>query len=197
MPETPAAETAILTIGYGGRTLDEFLQLLCSHAVQYVVDVRSVPYSQHRPEFNRESLHTALADHGIKYLFMGDCLGGRPADSDCYIDGRVDYLRCRSKDWFQAGIKRLQAASAGSHQIVLMCSEGKPENCHRTKLIGEEVVAQRGRVLHIDEKGNSVEHSEVMARLSDPQMGLFEPPASVTMSRKRYDAPREERRRSG
>ena len=61
MPEVTAQTTAILTIGYGGRTLDDFLRLLRSHGVQYVIDVRSVPGSRHRPEFCGDPLRMCYA----------------------------------------------------------------------------------------------------------------------------------------
>lgn len=186
----------ILTIGYGNRSLDDFVALLCSLGVEYLIDIRSVPHSQHRPEFSGGSLRETLRSSGIRYVFMGDCLGGRPDDPDCYVNGKVDYLRCRNRDWFRAGLKRLETAWASTQHVVLMCSEGKPEKCHRSKLIGEELTALRIPVLHVDESGALVPHPTVMDRLDDGQLTLFESPESATMSRKRY-APRRQDGGSG
>lgn len=179
----------ILTIGYGNREMDEFLQLLQDLDVRYLVDVRSVPQSQYRREFSRDSLRCVLAAHGIRYVYMGDCLGGRPSDQSCYVDGRVDYERCRATDAFQAGIARLRKAWTESHRVVLMCSESRPEHCHRAKLIGEELVTHHVPVLHVNQLGTLLSHSEVMGRLTGGQLGLFGPPTAALMSRKRHAQP--------
>src|SRR5436305_1865216 len=90
-------ETPIRTIGYGARSVDEFVSELAAGRAEYLVDVRSAPYSRFKPEFSRKSLAARLEREGVRYVFMGDTLGGRPDDPDCYdAEGRVDYERCRS-----------------------------------------------------------------------------------------------------
>ncbi|MHB8598168.1 MAG: DUF488 family protein [Ktedonobacteraceae bacterium] len=46
--------------------------------------MRSRPYSKFNPDFSQVALEKRLKQHGIKYMFMGDSLGGRPDDSSCY-----------------------------------------------------------------------------------------------------------------
>ena len=72
----------ILTIGYGLREIVELIALLERHGVEYVGDVRSVPYSR-RPEYAREQFERLLGAAGIRYVFLGDTLGGRPDDPGC------------------------------------------------------------------------------------------------------------------
>jgi len=91
----------VYTIGYGARDLDDFIQVLLTNGIVYLIDVRSKPYSRYKPEFSKDALQCHLHEHGIRYVFMGDLLGGRPADSDCYVDGKVDYDKCRQKAFFQ------------------------------------------------------------------------------------------------
>ncbi|MDE0124390.1 MAG: DUF488 family protein [Bryobacterales bacterium] len=43
----------LCTIGYGGRTLREFLDCLASHGIETLVDVRFRPYIR-RVEFNKD-----------------------------------------------------------------------------------------------------------------------------------------------
>ena len=133
----------IYTIGYGDRSLDAFIALLHANAIVYLLDVRTAPYSRFKPEFNKEALTKALAVQGIRYLFVGDSLGGRPDDPACYVDGRVDYDRVREQPFFQRGIARVQSAYAQQIRVALMCSESKPEQCHRSKLIGEAPTPRR------------------------------------------------------
>jgi len=130
----------VLTIGYGSRTLDEFVDLLHAVGATDLADVRSAPYSRYKPEFSREPLGAHLAEAGIRYIFMGDALGGRPDDPGCYdASGHVDYERCRLRPEFARALEALEAGRESGLRIVLMCSEQRPEECHRSKLVAEEL----------------------------------------------------------
>lgn len=181
--------TPILTFGYGKRSLDECLGLLREHAVEYVVDVRSAPYSRFKPEFSKDPLRAELKRHGIRYVFMGEELGGRPDDPTCYDeDGRVDYLACRGRPAFVAGIDRLRTATAGGHRVALMCSEGRPEDCHRTKLVADFLLEQGVPIAHIDERDRVCTHDEVLDRLRGNQLNLLgvDDPEVLHKSRGQY-----------
>lgn len=43
-----------------------------------LLDVRGSPYSKFKPEFSKEVLQLRLERARIRYLFMGDTLGGSP-----------------------------------------------------------------------------------------------------------------------
>ena len=96
----------IFTIGYGDRSIESFIETLKRHDIAYLIDVRSAPYSRYKPEFSKESLENALRGNGIRYVFMGAQLGGRPEDPDCYVDGKVDYESLRNKGFYKEGIGR-------------------------------------------------------------------------------------------
>lgn len=154
---TMAEPVLLLTIGYGGsRTSDEFVGLLRRHGVKYLVDVRTKPYSKFRQEFCREALEAILRRGGLVYVYMGDTLGGLPADPTCYTDGKVDYTKIRERDWFIQGLARLQNGWKSGHRMALMCAELEPERCHRSKLIGEALAACGVAVGHIDESGGII-----------------------------------------
>ncbi len=180
----------IYTVGYGDRSLDAFMAVLRANAIAYLLDVRTAPYSRFKPEFNKEALAKALAVQGIRYVFVGDSLGGRPDDPTCYVDGRVDYDRVRERPFFQQGIDRVQAAYAQQRHVALMCSEGRPEQCHRSKLIGEALAARNIPVVHIDETDRLLTHAEAILRLTDGQLNLFGQESFA--SRKRYASVEEE-----
>lgn len=165
--EKSEATVPIFTIGYGSRSVDEFIQVLQEHEIAYLIDVRSAPYSRYKPEFSRERLDAELEQHGIRYVFMGDTLGGRPDDEDCYdVNGKVDYAKLKITEHYLSGIKRLQGAFTQQQRVVLMCSEGKPEQCHRSKLIGESLEEQNIRVTHIDENDELQSHDEFIKELT-------------------------------
>jgi uncharacterized protein (DUF488 family) len=177
----------IRTIGYGGRSLWELLHELGRFETEYLVDVRSSPYSRFTPEFSREALAAELEPRGIRYVFMGDALGGRPEEASCYApDGKIDYARCRMRPAFQQGVEVLDAGVEGGSRIVLMCSESKPQECHRTKLVAEELVRIGVPVAHIDERGVERTHDEIMGMITAGQATLFGGHVAATTSRKQY-----------
>ncbi|MBL7163797.1 MAG: DUF488 domain-containing protein [Anaerolineales bacterium] len=178
--------TPIHTIGYGARDMDAFLAALQSQQIQYLIDVRTSPYSSYKPEFSKATLQKALETNGIRYIFMGDTLGGQPDDPGCYTNGKVDYEKVAGQSFYQEGIARLHEASRQGQRVVLMCSEGKPENCHRTKLIGQTLTAQVLEVLHIDENDDVITQKQVLLRLTDGQPSLFGDEFFSFTSRKRY-----------
>jgi uncharacterized protein (DUF488 family) len=143
----------IYTIGYGNRSIQEFLDLLLRYHIEYVIDVRSQPYSRYSPDFSKKALEQHLQQQGIRYIFMGDTLGGRPEDETCYIDGRVDYSIVCTKAFYQQGIQRLRTAWEKQLGVALLCAEIKPQECHRSKLIGNTLFEQQIAVAHIDENG--------------------------------------------
>ena len=106
----------LFSIGYGARTLTEFIAALKSNRVEYLIDVRTSPYSKFKPEFSKELLQQNLTRAGIRYLFMGDLLGGQPKDPACQTDGKVDYDKVRAQPFFQEGIDRLRKAFAQQRQ---------------------------------------------------------------------------------
>jgi len=180
------SHTPIYTIGYGEREIEPFLEVLCRYQIQYLLDVRTSPYSRYKPEFSKAALQNTLEASGIHYLFMGDVLGGQPEDDACYTDGKVDYGKVTQSESYGEGIKRLHKASRQGQHVVLMCSEGKPENCHRSKLVGKTLTAEGVEVLHIDEKDTLITQKEVLLRLTGGQPSLFGDDFFTFTSRKRY-----------
>jgi uncharacterized protein (DUF488 family) len=177
----------LFTIGYGARSLDEFIAGLKANGIEFLLDVRTSPYSKFKPEFSKEILQRSLDRARIRYLFMGDTLGGQPKDPACHTDGKVDYDKVRTQPFFQEGIARLRKAFEQQRPVALMCSEGRPEQCHRSKLIGEALAAAGIPVCHIDEDGTLLTQTQVIDRLTQGQLNLF---GQVPFtSRKRYGPP--------
>lgn len=176
----------IFTIGYGQRDVQTLLADLHRYAIDYLVDIRSQPYSRFKPEFNREALAQHLEAGGIRYVFMGDSLGGRPDEPACYTDGKVDYDKVARQDFYRRGIDRLQQAYRQQQRVALMCSEGRPERCHRAGLIGRTLVDDSVPVAHIDENGRLITQEDVILRLQKGQPSLFGDDFYQYKSRKKY-----------
>src|SRR5437868_7123062 len=110
---TPAGPTQpptgrLLSVGHSNHDWPSFLDLLRGAGVTAVADVRSSPYSRRLPEYNRGALEGALRANGLAYVYLGDLLGGRPADRDLYDpEGWADYARMRQTASFRRGLDRL------------------------------------------------------------------------------------------
>jgi uncharacterized protein (DUF488 family) len=181
-----SGNSSIVTIGYGARSLDEFLDVLADRGIAYLIDVRRWPRSRYKPDFSRPTLEPALAERGITYVHMGETLGGIPDDDESYTDGHVDYERVAESEPFQIGIARLRTIHEKQIRAALMCSEGKPELCHRSKLIGVELAREGIEISHIDPDGSVISQPDVMLRLTGQQMTMPGELAPPLHSRKRY-----------
>jgi hypothetical protein len=67
-----------------------------------------------------------------------------------------------------------------------MCACGKPECCHRSKLIGVSLQREDIPIVHIDDVGRSLAQEEVIVKLNgSPDLFGFVKEAAT--SQKRYD----------
>lgn len=157
----------LYSIGHGNRKTDDFLALLRKFGIEYLIDVRSQPFSRFNPLYNKPNLEHDMDAVGIRYVFMGDTLGGRPQDKSCYDkEGKVDYDAVRQKDFFLSGMKRLKTAQQKDCGVVIMCSESNPCECHRTKLIGRVLHQDKVPLMHIDETGKLKSQADVINELN-------------------------------
>ena len=129
----------LYSIGHGNKNIEKFIEELKNFNIKYLIDIRSKPYSKFNQQFNQDELKDSLSQENIKYTFLGKELGGLPEDPSCYTEGNVDYDKLKKKTIFKDGLKRLITADDKGIKVAIMCSESKPEECHRAKLIGEEL----------------------------------------------------------
>ncbi len=172
MEDAAGIEHVIYTIGYGDRPFSEFCDRLSRHAIRYVIDVRSRPVSR-LDAYCGDALEAGLAARGVRYVWMGEELGGKPSDPSCYVDGHVSYPLVAQREFFRRGLERLVRAAEGGHRAAVMCSELDPERCHRSKLIGVELDRLGVSVVHIDRDGSLATQAEVMGRITGGQEFLF------------------------
>ena len=176
----------VYTIGHSNHAQEQFLKLLTDTRIQVLVDVRSKPNSRWAMFANRNNLKWILASVQIKYVYLGNVLGGRPEDPTCYKNGElpegsadylhlVDYPAVMMKDFFQKGIQRLHNL-ANQGRVALMCSEEDPAQCHRHHLIGRYLIKQGVILYHIRRDGNMVKDQQLPTLADDPpaeQLNLF------------------------
>jgi len=119
----------LFSIGYSDRSLPQFLHELEQRGITQIIDVRSSPWSRNAA-FNATQIAQWSERAGILYRQEGKVLGGR---AEIALD-HPDYL---------AALDRILDAAC-RERIVLMCAEGRPEDCHRTSDIAVSLLARFG-----------------------------------------------------
>lgn len=168
----------IYTIGHSNHPMEAFFGLLERFGIEVLVDVRSNPFTRYSVHFNHDPLKISIQNAGLKYLFAGKELGGKPKDEQFYDDeGHILYERIAESDKFKVGIERL-LTGVETYKIALMCGEADPTNCHRRLLIGRVLSEHGVDVVHIRSNGEALSERELSAAESDitdsvTQLSLF------------------------
>jgi uncharacterized protein (DUF488 family) len=153
-------EPTIYTVGHGTSRFDPLAELLGDHGIATIVDVRSQPYSRHAPDFTKRRLEELCAAAGIGYRWMGDHLGGRPADPSLLgPDGTPDARAMTRDPGFRAALDTVAALAAGA-RVALLCAEESPSGCHRSTLLAPALIDRGCRVVHLSHDGSAAPHQE-------------------------------------
>ncbi len=133
-------EKTVYTLGTDRRSEEDFIEILNSHGIECVIDIRRFPTSK-LSHFKKESLEASLRADGIKYFFMGEGLGGyRKGGYASYVltpefSNEIDKL-----------IKIIETCLS-----AIICAEKFPWKCHR-RWIARALRKKGWRVIHIIEK---------------------------------------------
>ncbi len=158
----------IYSVGHSNHPIETFVTLLKDHTIQCLVDVRSSPYSRYVTHFNRADLKDTVERQGIRYVYLGDELGGRPPGDEFYdAEGYVLYYRAARAPFFLRGLERLKDEAA-QHRTAIMCSEEDPTNCHRRLLIARVIERQGARVIHIRADGREQVEDDLVVHHVQP-----------------------------
>ncbi len=173
----------IYTIGYTlfqkGNTIDieNLFETLRMYDINFLVDVRSVPFSKQYPQCNAANMKIAGKNLGIPYMNMPEI--GAKANSEQEVfskasdiffeqevfpiaksyrpektellgsDEIVDFRKFRHDEHFISGLKRIEDAYDKGFTLCLMCSEKKPMDCHRYFLISKALERRFGDWLEV------------------------------------------------
>lgn len=150
------------------------MALLRRYGITHLVDVRAVPQSSYWEDFRRERLAHLMSGTDIRYVYMGDTLGG-VIDSPvlCKDPDSVDLEPLRLEARLDLGMsKLLLAASLPERRILLMCGCLRPHRCHRSRLLGPELIHRGVNLLHLGDQGEPLSQAQVEAA-AQPQASLF------------------------
>jgi uncharacterized protein (DUF488 family) len=124
--------TALFTIGYEGRALDELIAILASQRIDRVIDIRELPLSRRRG-FSKTPLGAALGTAGIDYVHMREA--GNPYRK-LKDELSRDELLAKYRVHISGAKSAVEnvAAEARGHRAALLCYEAEPAQCHRSLL---------------------------------------------------------------
>lgn len=142
----------VFTVGHSTHPIDEFVDLLRTHGVELLADVRTIPKSRRNPQFGQDQLPASLNEADLRYEYFADLGGLRKTNKDSVnkawrnesFRGYADYMQTLE---FAAGIERLIELASGKVTAV-MCAEAVPWRCHRS-LIGDALLVRGIEVLDI------------------------------------------------
>lgn len=157
----PPAPPTVWTVGHSTHSAEVFLDLLISHRIRILVDVRSYPASRRYPHFNRSALAESLRTTGIAYHHLVE-LGGRrkPSSQSRNIAWRNPsfqaYADHMESEDFRKGINILMKL-AGEKPTAIMCAESVWWRCHRS-LIADYLKSLGSEVIHIIDATRTAAH---------------------------------------
>ena len=170
----------LYTIGHSQRPIEHFINLLKDHDIDYVIDVRSTPYSKFAADYNKENIQKILSTYNISYAHMGKCFGARQENLDLYTpEGYLDFEKVIASANFQMGLENVMKGME-THKIALMCLEKKPCDCHRAIMVANGFYKAGCTVEHILEDSSIQTHKELNKELMDKyfpnrfQLSLFD-----------------------
>lgn len=163
----------VYSIGHSNHTISQFCNLLHDHKIDYLIDIRSVPFSRYYPQFNQKPFMEVMEKENIQYIFLGNELGGRIKDTTCYKNHTIPTIKngyamflnydvIKTKEWFTLGIQKIYSLVENGI-CAIMCSEENPEKCHRELIVGRK----------LKEDGYSLIHIRTNKGIT-PQLALFE-----------------------
>lgn len=169
---------SIYTIGYtlfkNGNTIniEKLFDTLKKYNVDFLVDVRSVPYSKQYPQCNAEIMKNTGKKQGVPYINMPE-IGAKASNlqdvfskaKDIFLELEVfpiaksyrpektkllgseeivDFSKFINDEYFIGGLNRIKDAYDKGYILCLMCSEKKPIECHRYFLISKALEQRFG-----------------------------------------------------
>ena len=153
--------TTIFTIGYAGFTVGEFVDELAAHGVSAVIDVRSVPFSHHDPEYDSPNISRSLMEKNIRYESYANEFGARQQDRRFYAHaGYMDFEIFAESGQFRDGVNKV-LAGMNDYVFAFMCAEKNPINCHRAVLVARAFHELGIRVIHIMPDVDDITHDEL------------------------------------
>jgi uncharacterized protein (DUF488 family) len=136
----------IITVGYEGLSIDEFLMKLIQEKVQVLADVRKNPWSM-KFGFKKFNLNSFCKNIGIEYINYPSLgiSGVHRKNLNAKSDYDALFKRFRGELIHKENELKTLKQQAEEGRIALMCFEKNPAFCHR-RILGEELAKMGSEV---------------------------------------------------
>lgn len=127
----------LFTIGYEGKTLEQYINLLIINDVHLLCDVRKNAYSQ-KYGFSKSQLEKACVGVGIKYVHIPQ-LGiesefRQDLRSQKDYDNLFEFYEENTLKQNQEYLLKVRGLIDSEKRIALTCFEHNPKECHRARV---------------------------------------------------------------
>lgn len=127
----------LFTIGYEGKTLEQYINLLIINDVHLLCDVRKNAYSQ-KYGFSKSQLEKACVGVGIKYVHIPQ-LGiesefRQDIRSQKDYDNLFEFYEENTLKQNQEYLLKVRGLIDSEKRIALTCFEHNPKECHRARV---------------------------------------------------------------
>src|SRR5689334_4435255 len=142
----------LFTAGYQGHNIETFLDLLVSHGVEQLIDVRQLPFSR-KPDFSKKRLTAHLAGVEIAYTHLPALGTPKPLRDQVRREHDFPAFFAAMRAIIDAQPEGLREALelARARSSVLLCFEANYAECHRLVVAQaiERLAERRCRVVHL------------------------------------------------
>ena len=140
----------IFTIGHSNYNVEKLIDMLRYYNINCVVDIRGTPYSKYNIQFDKEAIRYTLTNAGFVYIYMGKELAAKRIRKNSYNnEGYSNFEEVIKEEEFKRGVERLKNGCEKGYKIILLGAMQDPIRCHRSILVGRELVKNDFDVKHI------------------------------------------------
>lgn len=144
-------EKTLFTIGYAGKEINDFINLLHQSGITTLIDIRQLPLSR-KHDFSKSRLQSHLEDSGIEYKHVGALGSPKTIRDKVHQDNDYD-------SFFTEYTKYIKTKQDAVTEVVdtvtrkiscLMCVEPTPDLCHR-RIVAQTIEKQspKLKVVHL------------------------------------------------
>ncbi|MBN2403733.1 MAG: DUF488 family protein [Spirochaetes bacterium] len=133
-------DKSFYSIGYEGKTIDQYLLALVANKIVVLIDVRKNPISM-KYGFSKKTLSSACSELNIKYIHIPGL--GIPSQSRQNLKTISDYQRLF--DTYEKNIlaksddllKQIYQQYENNKKIAITCFESDIKMCHRSRILNK------------------------------------------------------------
>ncbi len=126
----------LLTIGYEGKRIDEFVDALKKNHVEKLIDVREMPLSR-KPGFSKTKLKMKLDENNIQYIHYKTLGCPKPIRHKLQEDWDYKYFTKAYSEYLNENLKSIEELKEEIYNSIscLMCFEKQHDKCHRSIIV--------------------------------------------------------------